>query len=124
MTTVGHNSQSLIESAVDRLERLDEERRALAADFKDVLDEAASTTGLSKAAFRNILRERRRSRSEVHAVYTDMDAIRRALKMKDPLLPPDEDDDSPGVTNGATARSDDEPITVGEAATAAIGAAG
>lgn len=99
-----------IESIVDRLERLDEERRALQADFKDVLDAGAEATGLSKAAFRNILRERRKSRQDMHALYSDMDAIRRALKMPDPLLPVDEDDDSPGVT-----LTPGQVVTLGEA---------
>jgi uncharacterized protein (UPF0335 family) len=82
---------------VDRLERLDEEKRALGKDFTDLLEEAAGSTGFAKSSFRNILRERRKSRAEIHATYVEMDALRRALKMRDPLLPIEEDDDAPGV---------------------------
>lgn len=94
-----------IKSIVDRLERLDEERRALASDMKDVLDAGSEATGISKAAFRNILRERRRTRSEVHATYSDMDKIRVALRMRDPLDPLD-DDESPGLMNEEPAAVD------------------
>ncbi|MFL5063424.1 MAG: GapR family DNA-binding domain-containing protein [Xanthobacteraceae bacterium] len=104
MTTTGHNSEGMIESYVDRLERLDEERRALASDMKDLMDEAASSTGFSKVSFRNILKERRKSRAEVHATYVEMDAIRRALRMRDPLEPPEEDEPATTTVGDAANR--------------------
>lgn len=99
---IGHNSGAAVQDFVDRLERLDEERRALAGDLKDLLEKAASSTGFAKASFRNLLRERRKSRGEVHATYVELAAMRRALGMRDPLEPPDEDEE-PGTLASVTA---------------------
>jgi uncharacterized protein (UPF0335 family) len=113
----GHNSAGMVTGFIDRLERLDEEKRALGKDFTDLLEDAASSTGFSKVSFRNILRERRKSRHEVHATYVELVAIRRALKMRDPLLPPEEDDDSPGTMpeRSAGATNGEPFVRLGEA---------
>lgn len=119
MTTATSN-QSLTEGYtaeatqyIERLENLIQERKDLAADFKDVLEEAAGKLGLSKAAIKNVLKERTRDRVEVHITYRDMDKLRAALKMPDPLLADDDDDDgalSPQARPHPNTDEDMEPI--------------
>jgi uncharacterized protein (UPF0335 family) len=90
---IGHNSRQAIVDFVDRLERLKKEIKELSADYTDLFKEAASATGFNKSAIRNILKERETPPSDVYAVRVDEDALRRALGMTGPLLPPNEGDE-------------------------------
>lgn len=92
---IGHNSGDTVQSFIDRLERLDEEIDGLKGDRADLLKEAASATGFAKVSYNNVVRERRKSRGEVHATYVEMAAIRRAIGQPDPLLPIEDDEPPP-----------------------------
>lgn len=101
MSEIGHNRDAMLKDFVDRLERLQEERKELQKDFAVLLNLAVEATGFNKSAIQNILKERAKPRSDVHAVHVDMDAIRRALGMPDPLLPP-EDEPEPDAAGSHT----------------------
>lgn len=58
MTEVGHNSKEQIRSIIERVERLEEEKKGLADDIKDVFAEAKGN-GYDPRALREIVRLRK-----------------------------------------------------------------
>jgi uncharacterized protein (UPF0335 family) len=86
---VGHNSEDAevggiaadrLRSIIERIERLEEERKALAGDIKDIFSEAKSA-GFDVKVLRELLKIRRREPAEVEEHETLLDLYRRALGM-------------------------------------------
>jgi uncharacterized protein (UPF0335 family) len=69
-----------LRSLVDRIERLEEERKALGADIKDIYAEAKSA-GFDVKALRQLIRIRKQEAAEVEELETLLDVYRRALGM-------------------------------------------
>lgn len=70
---IGHNSAASdrLRSFIERIERLNEERAAIAADIKEVFGEAKAE-GFDGKALRRIIRERKQDadkRAEEQAIY-------------------------------------------------------
>jgi uncharacterized protein (UPF0335 family) len=80
MTEPGHNAfaPERLRSIVDRIERLEEERRALAADIKDIYTEAKSA-GFEPKVLRALIAERRKEPSDVEEARSMLDIYRDAL---------------------------------------------
>jgi uncharacterized protein (UPF0335 family) len=69
-----------LRSIVDRIERLEEERKALGADIKDIYSEAKSA-GFDVKTLRQLIRVRKQEAAEVEELETLLDVYRRALGM-------------------------------------------
>lgn len=85
----GHNSNApavggiaadRLRSIIERVERLEEERKALGDDIKDIFTEAKSA-GFDVKVLRQIIRIRKQEPSEVEEQETLLDIYRRALGM-------------------------------------------
>lgn len=74
----GEIAADQLRSIVERIERLEEERRALAADIKDIRREAKSA-GFDVRAINILLRERRMDETERRELELQIDLYRRAL---------------------------------------------
>lgn len=75
MSTVGHNSEAVerdqLRALIERIERLEEEKAALAADIREVYAESKGQ-GFDTKIMRRIVRDRRKEREalqEERAVY-------------------------------------------------------
>lgn len=77
---VGNIAADRLRSIVERIERLEEERKALAGDIKDIFAEAKSA-GFDAAVLRQIIALRRKEPAEVEEQETLLDLYRRALGM-------------------------------------------
>ena len=84
MTAEGHNSGGIaadrLRSLVDRIERLEEERKALGSDIRDIYAEAKSA-GFEVKVLRQLIRERRQEAADVEEQATLLDVYKRALGM-------------------------------------------
>ncbi|WP_114913551.1 DUF2312 domain-containing protein [Acidibrevibacterium fodinaquatile] len=69
-----------LRSLVERIERLEEEKKALADDIKDVFAEAKSA-GFDVKVLRQLIRLRRLQPAEIEEQETLLDLYRRALGM-------------------------------------------
>ena len=69
-----------LRSLVERIERLEEERKALAIDVKDVYAEAKSA-GFDVKVLRQVIRLRKQEPAEVEEQETLLDLYKRALGM-------------------------------------------
>ena len=69
-----------LRSLVDRIERLEEERKALGSDIKDIYAEAKSA-GFDVKVLRQLIRVRKQEAAEVEEQETMLDVYRRALGM-------------------------------------------
>ncbi|HEX2941604.1 MAG TPA: DUF2312 domain-containing protein [Rhodopila sp.] len=69
-----------LRSIVERIERLEEERKALASDIKDIYSEAKSA-GFDVKVLRQLIRIRKQEAAEVEEQETLLDVYRRALGM-------------------------------------------
>ncbi len=69
-----------LRSIVERIERLEEERKALASDIKDIYAEAKSA-GFDVKVLRQLIRIRKQEPAEVEELETLLDVYRRALGM-------------------------------------------
>ncbi|GAN55122.1 DUF2312 domain-containing protein [Tanticharoenia sakaeratensis] len=69
-----------LRSIIERVERLEEERKALGGDIKDIFAEAKSA-GFDVKVIRQIIRLRRQEPAEVQEQETLLDIYRRALGM-------------------------------------------
>jgi len=67
-------------SLIERVERLEEERKALGSDIKDIFAEAKSA-GFDVPVIRQLLRLRKQEPSEVAEQESLLDLYRRALGM-------------------------------------------
>ena len=69
-----------LRSLVERIERLEEERKALSSDIKDIFSEAKSA-GFDVKVLRELIAIRKQQPAEVEAAETLLDVYRRALGM-------------------------------------------
>jgi uncharacterized protein (UPF0335 family) len=69
-----------LRSLVERIERLEEERKALASDIKDIYAEAKSA-GFDVKVLRQLIRIRKQEAADVEEQETLLDVYRRALGM-------------------------------------------
>jgi uncharacterized protein (UPF0335 family) len=69
-----------LRSLVDRIERLEEERKALGGDIRDIYAEAKSA-GFDVKVLRQLIRVRRQEAADVEEQETLLDVYRRALGM-------------------------------------------
>ena len=69
-----------LRSLVDRIERLEEERKALGNDIKDIYGEAKSA-GFDVKVLRQLIRMRKQEAAEIEEQETLLDLYRRALGM-------------------------------------------
>ena len=77
---VGGIAADRLRSIVDRIERLEQERKALGDDIKDIYSEAKSA-GFDVKVVRQIIRLRKQEPAEVEEQETLLDLYRRALGM-------------------------------------------
>lgn len=88
---IGHNSKDedntqqtqavqRLRSLVDRIERLEEEKKALGGDIKDIYAEAKSA-GFDTKVLRQLIKIRKQEAAEVEEQETLLDVYRRALGM-------------------------------------------
>jgi len=69
-----------LRSIVDRIERLEEERKALGSDIKDIYSEAKSA-GFDVKVLRQLIRIRKQEPAEIEEQDTLLDVYRRAIGM-------------------------------------------
>jgi uncharacterized protein (UPF0335 family) len=69
-----------LRSLIERIERLEEERKALGSDIKDIFAEAKSA-GFDVKVIRQIIRLRKQEPAEIKEQETLLDVYRRALEM-------------------------------------------
>lgn len=85
-TTLGRNPRNTgiaaerLRSLVERIERLEEERKALSGDIKDIYAEAKSA-GYDTKVLRQLIRIRKQEPADVEEQETLLDVYRRALGM-------------------------------------------
>lgn len=77
---VGGVAADRLRSIVERVERLEEERKALANDIKDIYAEAKSA-GFEVKVVRQIIRLRKQEPAEMEEQETLLDLYKRALGM-------------------------------------------
>jgi uncharacterized protein (UPF0335 family) len=80
MADVGGIAGDRLKSFVERIERLEEERRALGNDIKEVYAEAKGT-GFDVKIMRQVIRLRRMDKDDLDEQETLLDIYRRALGM-------------------------------------------
>jgi uncharacterized protein (UPF0335 family) len=79
-TETGGIAADRLRSLVERIERLEEERKALGSDIKDIYAEAKSA-GFDVKVLRQLISIRRKEAAEVEEQETLLDVYRRALGM-------------------------------------------
>ena len=79
-TKAGGIAAARLRSIIERVERWEEERKALASDIKDVFSEAKSA-GFDVKVIRQIIRIRKQEPAEVEEQESLLDIYRRALGM-------------------------------------------
>ena len=77
---VGGIAADRLRSIIERIERLEEERKALGSDIKDIFNEAKSA-GFDPKVVKHILTLRRQEPADVEEHETLLDLYRRALGM-------------------------------------------
>ncbi len=79
-TKTGGIAADWLRSIVARIERLEEERKALGGDIRDIYAEAKSA-GFDVKVLRQLIRVRRQEAADVEEQETLLDVYRRALGM-------------------------------------------
>ncbi|GAN66883.1 DUF2312 domain-containing protein [Acetobacter orientalis] len=88
MSELGHNSTANVggiavdrlRSIIERVERLESERKALSGDIKDIFTEAKSA-GFDVKVLKQIIRLRKQEPADVEEQETLLDIYRKALGM-------------------------------------------
>jgi uncharacterized protein (UPF0335 family) len=80
MPDVGGIAGDRLKSFVERIERLEEERRTLSADIKEVFAEAKGT-GFDTKIMRQVIRLRRMDKDDLDELESLLDVYKRALGM-------------------------------------------
>ena len=76
----GNIAADRLRSLIERIERLEEERKALSSDIKDIFAEAKSA-GFDVKVLRQLIRIRKQEPADVEEQETLLDVYRRALGM-------------------------------------------
>jgi uncharacterized protein (UPF0335 family) len=76
----GNIAADRLRSIIERIERLEEERKALGSDIKDIYAEAKSA-GFDVKVLRQLIRIRKQEPADVEEQETLLDVYRRALGM-------------------------------------------
>ena len=76
----GNIAADRLRSLIERIERLEEEKKALSSDIKDIFAEAKSA-GFDVKVLRQLIRIRKQEPAEVEEQETLLDVYRRALGM-------------------------------------------
>ncbi len=79
-TKTGGIAAERLRSLIERIERLEEERKALGGDIKDIYAEAKSA-GFDVKVMRQLIRIRKQEPAEVEEQESLLDVYRRALGM-------------------------------------------
>ena len=79
-SNVGGIAVDRLRSIIERIERLEEERKALASDIKDIYGEAKSA-GFDVKVIRQLISIRKKEPAEVEEQESLLDVYRRALGM-------------------------------------------
>ncbi|GAC1340809.1 MAG: DUF2312 domain-containing protein [Acetobacteraceae bacterium] len=79
-TPTGGIAADRLRSLIERIERLEEERKALGSDIKDIYAEAKSA-GFDVKVLRQLISMRKREPSEIEEHESLLDLYRRALGM-------------------------------------------
>ena len=79
-TKTGGIAADRLRSLIDRIERLEEERKALGSDIKDIYAEAKSA-GFDIKVIRQLIRIRKQEPADVEEQEMLLDVYRRALGM-------------------------------------------
>lgn len=79
-TTTGGIAADRLRSIIERVERLEEERKALGADIRDIFTEAKSA-GFEIKVVKQIIKQRKLEPAEVEEQENLLDIYRRALGM-------------------------------------------
>ena len=80
MPDVGGIAVERLKSFIERIERLEEEKRVLGSDIKEVFAEAKGT-GFEPKIMRQIIKIRRKDKEEVDEEESLLDLYKRALGM-------------------------------------------
>jgi len=80
MPDVGGMAVERLKSFIERIERLEEEKRVLASDIKEVYAEAKGT-GFEPKIMRQIIKIRKKDKEEVEEEESLLDLYKRALGM-------------------------------------------
>ena len=81
MSQIGHNvAAERLMSIVERIEKLEEERKALQADIKDIYTEAKSA-GFDTKVLRMLIASRKKDQAEWEAQQALLETYMRALGM-------------------------------------------
>lgn len=80
VTETGGIAADRLRSIVERIERLEEERKALGGDIRDIYAEAKSA-GFDVKVLRQLITIRKKQAAEVEEQETLLDVYRRALGM-------------------------------------------
>jgi uncharacterized protein (UPF0335 family) len=80
MADVGGIAGDRLKSLIERIERLEEEKRALAEDIKEVYAEARGT-GFDPKIMRQLIRLRRMDKDDLDEQESLLDVYKRALGM-------------------------------------------
>ena len=76
----GNIAADRLRSLIERIERLEEERKVLSSDIKDIFGEAKSA-GFDVKVIRQLIRIRKQEPADVEEQETLLDVYRRALGM-------------------------------------------
>lgn len=76
----GHNSSGQLKSIIDRINRLEDEKKATADDIRDIYAEAKGN-GYNPAALRVIVRKQRADAKKAAELQADVDAYMASLGM-------------------------------------------
>ena len=76
----GNISAERLRSLIERIERLEEEKKALSSDIKDIFAEAKSA-GFDVKVMRELIKLRKQEPAQVEDQETLLDVYRRALGM-------------------------------------------
>lgn len=77
---IGNNASERLKSFIERIERLEEEKAALAADIKEVYAEAKGAGYVTKL-MREIIKLRKMDQSERQELEAILDVYKQALEM-------------------------------------------
>ncbi len=94
MPDVGGVAADHLRSYIERIERLEEEKKAIADDIKEIFAEAKGT-GFDVKAMRSIIRLRKMDKADYQEQEYMVDLYKHALGMLDEPAPAEQDDMPP-----------------------------